>query len=707
MLKYIPLDKISQSASADGDGKVTLPPFIIKGAGLGTKAETPSVDAQQPHTADDVNATFDSLLPKDLEKFTNLRISDGWVKRAQIKRMTSIEAHVEVGISFNDFTGDLSGLLIPYLAPSDGALITVRLKRDNPEVEDGKKQNKYRSPLGKVKPLYFVPGVNYAGSEAGIVLVESELSAITVAALGERIGVTIRPIATGGCNGWVTQVKGPNGEKLYSIPLPDLDMCIGQKVTIMFDSDAASNPDVRLARAKLAWLLASDRYKAAVRISTVPQIEEKSGPDDLIAQKGDEAFVSVLDKAGTQEEVAVADAKAAIEAVNKTSPDLAKAMHNAADAIAYVSDKCQREILANHLATAVHGALHKETVINEIASCMNSWEQKKADFAQRLQEALATGLSPDNFGVLLGDLRDHVRRFVVLSTTQASIIAVFVAYTYVWKLFEVAPYIHVTSAEKRSGKTRVLEVLEDIVGNPWYTMRTTAAALVRKLHSDSPVLLLDENDQAFKGHKDYAAALTQVLNAGHRKGGKATLCVGKGSDIQTADFDIFGPKVLAGIGKLPDTVADRSIVMALQRKTPSEKVERFRRRLVAKEAVLIRERLKNWVTPELKNQLIAAWPVLPNALSDRQQDVAEPLLAVADYAGPAWGDITRASLVELFGSTASEDDSLSVRLLTDIRSVFTDANTGRIPSKNLIPLLLAIETSPWPASEQIGRASCR
>jgi len=574
------------------------------------------------------------------------------------------------------------------------------LKRDNPDIENGKKQNKYRFPLGQAKPLYFVAGLGYyGGTDYERVFVESEISAIAVAALAERNKRKILPIGTGGCNGWVSQVKGHDGEKLYSTPLPDLDCCIGTTVNIAFDSDAASNPNVRLARAKFAWLLASDRYKATVRISTVPQIQDKSGPDDLIAQKGDEEFLAVFDKAGTPEEVAFADATAAIEAISTNSPNLAREITNAADAIAYVSDKVQSELLEIRLVKAVHGTVSKKTVTTEIAHRRHIWQQKKVELAEQTQQAMATGLSPDSLAVLLGNVRDYVLRFVVLSTAQASIIATFVAYTYVWDVFDVAAYINVTSAEKRSGKTRVLEVLDSCVNQPWFTMRTTAAALVRKLDSDKPVLLLDENDQAFKGDKDYAAALTQVLNAGHRKGGKATLCAGKGSDIKTADFNIFGPKILAGIGKLPDTVVDRSVVIALQRKTPSEKVERFRRRLISADAAGIRERLRDWVTPKLREQLISVFPALPDALSDRQQDVAEPLLAVADCAGPEWGESARAYLVELFAGAASKDDSVGIRLLTDIRSAFDETKCNRLSSKELITLLVAMEASPWAESE--------
>ncbi|MEE8606230.1 MAG: hypothetical protein V3S55_01390, partial [Nitrospiraceae bacterium] len=55
-----------------------------------------------------------------------------------------------------------------------------------------------------------------------------------------------------------------------------------------------------------------------------------------------------------------------------------------------------------------------------------------------------------------------------------------------------------TSAEKRSGKTRLLEVLSLIVAHPWLTGRVSPAALYRRIHAERRTLLLDESDSAFK-----------------------------------------------------------------------------------------------------------------------------------------------------------------------------------------------------------------
>jgi hypothetical protein len=123
----------------------------------------------------------------------------------------------------------------------------------------------------------------------------------------------------------------------------------------------------------------------------------------------------------------------------------------------------------------------------------------------------------------------------------------------------------ITSAEKESGKTRLLEVFETLVANPWFTGKVSAAVLTRKIDAQHPTLLLDESDAAFGGDKEYAEALRGVLNTGHRKGGKSSCCVGQGANTTFRDFSTFCPKAIAGIGKLPDTVAGRAISVRLKR----------------------------------------------------------------------------------------------------------------------------------------------
>jgi hypothetical protein len=146
---------------------------------------------------------------------------------------------------------------------------------------------------------------------------------------------------------------------------------------------------------------------------------------------------------------------------------------------------------------------------------------------------------------LLGEISALLRRFVVMSVAQALVVALWTIHTYLFEASDATGYLAVTSPEKRSGKTRLLEVLDLLVARPWFTGRTTAAVLPRKIDADSPTLLLDESDAAFNSDKEYSEALRGVLNTGHRRGGKTTVCVGQGPSIGFKDFATFCPKAIA------------------------------------------------------------------------------------------------------------------------------------------------------------------
>jgi hypothetical protein len=296
---------------------------------------------------------------------------------------------------------------------------------------------------------------------------------------------------------------------------------------------------------------------------------------------------------------------------------------------------------------------------------------------------------------VLEKLVGFIRRYVALGEDQAILSALWILHTHALDAADTTPYLNIKSAEKRSGKTRLLEVHSLLVARPWFTGRVTSAVLVRKVADLTPTLMLDESDAAFKADKEYAEALRSILNAGFRRGGVASLCVGQGANLTYEDFPVYCPKAIAGIGKLPDTVADRAIPIELRRRRPSEKVERFRLRKVEPEAAPLRAETAAWADAHLE-VLSTAEPELPDELDDRAQDIVEPLFAIADQAGGEWPQRAREAAVKLLAGEVREDsESLGVRLLRDIRSVFEEEGADRLATGAILEKLHDVEEAPW------------
>jgi hypothetical protein len=308
-----------------------------------------------------------------------------------------------------------------------------------------------------------------------------------------------------------------------------------------------------------------------------------------------------------------------------------------------------------------------------------------------------------SLGTLLDTIVGLLTRYIVFkSTAQATVIALWIAHTHALDAFDVTPYLHLRSAEKRSGKTLLLEVIHELVPRPWLTIQPSEAVLFRKIEKVQPTLLLDEVDALFKGpSSDRTEGQRALLNAGYRRGATVDRCVGKDKD-KIAAFKVFCAKALGGIGALPGTVGDRSISIVMhRRKKGSEPVTRFRPRIYGSEAKPLREHLTAWAHVAIAG-LKESRPEVPDLGNDRAEEVWEPLIAIADGAGGAWPKQARDAARELIGAEP-DTESIGVQLLNAIFEVFASQSPDskppieQITTIDLLAALVERESEPWGA----------
>ncbi|MGI8406963.1 MAG: DUF3631 domain-containing protein [Actinomycetota bacterium] len=298
---------------------------------------------------------------------------------------------------------------------------------------------------------------------------------------------------------------------------------------------------------------------------------------------------------------------------------------------------------------------------------------------------------------LLDDLRRLFHRYIVFPSVEAcDTLALWTLHTHVFEAFESTPRLALLSPEKGSGKTRTLELLDLLVPEPMHAVNLSAAALFRMIQSKGRVtLLLDECDtylgpRVAKDHEE----LRGLINAGHRRGAVAYRCVGEPSKMEIREFPAFAPVALAGIGDLPDTVLDRAAVIPMRRRAPGERVEDFRRRKVQGPAEDLKKRCSEWAATAV-DALSLAEPEMPVGITDRPADVWEPMIAIGDMAGSAWGTRARAAAVALNNIRQKVDPSLGVQLLRDVRRIFAERKTDRLFTVDLVTALCGLDESPW------------
>lgn len=298
--------------------------------------------------------------------------------------------------------------------------------------------------------------------------------------------------------------------------------------------------------------------------------------------------------------------------------------------------------------------------------------------------------------VVLDELDQLLARYVVFPTDEArAAVVLWVLHCHALDAFESTPRLALLSPEKGSGKTRTLEVLALVVPTPMHAVNMSAAALYRVVSDRQPTLLLDEADTYLgntiaKQHED----IRGLINAGHRRGAMTYRGEVSGKAVAVVEFPAFAACALAGIGDLPDTILDRSVIVAMKRRAPHEHVEPFRERLAKPHADELRERLATWAEFNL-DELRDAWPEMPAGIVDRAADVWEPLVAIADCAGDRWPALAREAAIALNRARAERDPSLGVQLLADCRRVFDEDDVDRLTSEGLVESLVELEESPW------------
>jgi hypothetical protein len=297
---------------------------------------------------------------------------------------------------------------------------------------------------------------------------------------------------------------------------------------------------------------------------------------------------------------------------------------------------------------------------------------------------------------VLDDVAAFVARFSVFPSEHcAPTLALWYAHTHASEQFYVTPRLILDSAEPGSGKTRVLEVAQYLVRAPEMTISATPAALFRLVSMGPITILFDEVDAIFNPKNGGNEDLRGLLNAGYKRSATIARCVGDAKNMKVERFPVYAPAALAGIaGAMPSTITTRAITIHMRRRRHDEPVEPFRERQVAREARPLREQLTTWAH-SVGTQLGDTHPTMPEGVTDRPAEIWEPLLAIADTAGGHWPGTARGACRHFVLDTGPHITSRGVRLLADLRDIFTRAGTGRMRTTDILTALCELDEAPW------------
>ena len=106
---------------------------------------------------------------------------------------------------------------------------------------------------------------------------------------------------------------------------------------------------------------------------------------------------------------------------------------------------------------------------------------------------------PVDGGALFDAILIAIRLYVVLDLNEAITLVLGAVATHLYDVFTIFfPRLAVTSPEKRSGKTTLLDILAALVLRPLLASNISTAAVFRTIETAHPRLLVDEADRFLK-----------------------------------------------------------------------------------------------------------------------------------------------------------------------------------------------------------------
>lgn len=211
------------------------------------------------------------------------------------------------------------------------------------------------------------------------------------------------------------------------------------------------------------------------------------------------------------------------------------------------------------------------------------------------------------------------------------VLSIWTMLTYIYKCFRYTPYI-LLNADKGSGKSRLLELAQDLCFNPLMSASTSPASIFRYVDSTNATLLIDEAENLLNDNK---SDLNSILNSGFQAEGRVTRTKTDDNSYKIQNFSSYSPKALAGINDLPDVLIDRCIKVNMLKKPSKVNFKRYKKDEMFKqkiEAIVQKLYLFGLLyAKDIKALYDSDRIRFSDILSDRDKDIWEPMLAIAIF----------------------------------------------------------------------------
>lgn len=313
---------------------------------------------------------------------------------------------------------------------------------------------------------------------------------------------------------------------------------------------------------------------------------------------------------------------------------------------------------------------------------------------------------------VIQDAENFLRKYVTFAKDyQIFPMILWCIATHTFDTFDSFPMLEITAGTKRSGKTRLLELVALLSSNYRSLSPDSVSSMYRYMDAEysgeeegiTPVMGFDEAEKF--NQENHAAR--EFLNKGYRKGQYITRTLG-----EVKKFPCYCPKIFCLIGDVYDTLFDRCIIVKLRRRTPIENLNapKFRAVVAEKEAGQISEAISQMVKDyqgEIESAFLDGFDL--SHVNDRDAEIWQAIFSVCKALCPEKMDELMISCVDMcteksapkrrsvgkeweLAEKEADDADARIMLLMDMLKL---SNGDNLPSADLPERLKAIPTAQW------------
>src|SRR5262249_3922358 len=145
--------------------------------------------------------------------------------------------------------------------------------------------------------------------------------------------------------------------------------------------------------------------------------------------------------------------------------------------------------------------------------------------------------------------------------------------TYCYQLFNYFGYIWLTSLGPECGKSLVAKIISMLAFNASPPLiDPTPAAVFRDIEANGSTFILDEAEYL---EPEKRTQLLGILNGGFERGAQVPRIESDGKKQTLKKFDIYSPKVVAGISQIPRVLLTRVFQIEMRKRKKGEKITSF------------------------------------------------------------------------------------------------------------------------------------